>query len=101
MSWPALETLGDGGGTVFGICGGTKVTAWGSLTNPGAGIHVVAVAQPVTAAVLPDKASTPPPAPQAPTPESGLEQVPLMVVLAAVFTFPLEPRFPMYVWVTG
>src|SRR4029077_12371680 len=89
-----LETPGAGGGTVVGICGVTIVTVWGSLTSPGGATHVVAVEQPVTAVVLPDKASTPPPPPHAPTPVSGLAKVPLTPVPGAVFTFPLEPRLP-------
>ena len=59
------------------------------------------VEQPVTAVVLPDKASTPPPAPHAPTPVSGLENVPLITVPEDVLTLPLEPKFPMYGCVGG
>src|ERR1700719_1262739 len=82
-------------GVVLGMVGKGNVTDWGNLTIPGAGTQLVAlVAQPVTAAVLPESASTLPAA-QPPTPVSGLENVPLMTVLAAVFTLPLEPRFPM------
>jgi hypothetical protein len=54
----------------------------------------VLVPQPVTEVVLPDKAVVPPDE-HAPTPVSGLEKVPLITVLAAVFVFPFEPRLPM------
>src|SRR5260221_13585754 len=98
---PELVTLTDGGGTVLGICGVTRATAWGSLTSPGAARQFVGlVPQPVTEVVLPDKAVTPPDE-QAPTPVSGLAKVTLITVLAAVFTFPFEPRMPMYFAVLG
>src|SRR5260221_2960284 len=98
---PPAVTFIDGGGTVVGICGVTRVTAWGILISPGAARQFVAlVPQPVTAVVLPDKAFMPP-AEQAPTPVSGLENGPLIVVPSTVSTFPFEPRLPIQVCVTG
>src|SRR5258708_25581976 len=92
---PPAVTFIDGGGTVVGICGVTRVTAWGILISPGAARQFVAlVPQPVTAVVLPDKAFTPP-AEHAPTPVSRLENVPLIVVPAAGFPLPFEPRLPI------
>ena len=93
MSPPVALPVGLG--VELGMVGRGYVTDCGSLTIPGAGAQLVGLlAQPVTAAVLPESASTLPAA-QLPTPVSGLENVPLMTVLEAVFTFPLEPRFPM------
>ncbi len=79
---------------MLGICVVGIVTVCGNVTSPGAATQFVGLnAQPVTLPA-PDKAGTPPPPPHAPTPVSGLEKVPLIIVPEAVFTFPLEPRLP-------